>query len=126
MTDWRMPWPEPISHYDSGAPMDRTVVFALDGRTFSVSPTKYEGCDTGRMRFRVECLTCGCVMHDRTTCPAGYIESHLKDGSTGYSREPKRPCNQSLESLRLLAEGKHDEWAASVKRDTKALDMGED
>jgi ribosomal protein S27E len=44
-----------------------------------ISDTGEVGCDTGRPRYRVACLTCGIVIHEATTGPMQRLEQHLRD-----------------------------------------------
>ena len=49
--------------------------FAIDGHHLRVTATRELGCDTGRRRYRVECLSCQEVVHEATTgahCNMGY------------------------------------------------------
>jgi len=54
---------------------------------FRVVATRHVGCDTGRRRYRVECLTCSVVVHDATTGPEHMTRRHLRDLAEGY-RDP--------------------------------------
>ena len=56
----------------------------LDGHTFRVVATRHVGCDTGRRRYRVECLTCAIVVHEATTGPFSMARGHLRDDREGY------------------------------------------
>lgn len=42
-------------------------------------PTGEEGIHTGRPRYRVECRTCGAVVHDGTTGPAWMAREHDRE-----------------------------------------------
>lgn len=53
--------------------------FMLDGHQLRVTATREVGCDSGRRRYRVECLTCNEVVHDATTGPRWNLERHLRD-----------------------------------------------
>ena len=50
----------------------------LDRHAFEVTATNAMGCDTGRRRYRVECVTCKTVLHANTTGPECRIRSHLE------------------------------------------------
>lgn len=50
-----------------------------DGHTFRVTATGQTGCDTGRRRYRVECLTCQVEVHESTTGPMQQIGYHLRN-----------------------------------------------
>src|SRR5262245_46962030 len=41
--------------------------YAVDGHHLRVTATGELGCDSGRRRYRVECLTCDEVVHEATT-----------------------------------------------------------
>jgi hypothetical protein len=56
----------------------------LDGHTFRVVATEHVGCDTGRRRYRVECLTCEIIVHEATTGPLYQARGHLRDVADGY------------------------------------------
>lgn len=56
----------------------------LEGHTFRVVATEHVGCDTGRRRYRVECLTCEIVVHGATTGPLYQARYHLRDVAEGY------------------------------------------
>jgi hypothetical protein len=56
----------------------------LDEHTFRVVATEHVGCDTGRRRYRVECLTCEVVVHEATTGPLHQARRHLRDIAEGY------------------------------------------
>lgn len=74
------PWPSPLSHYDDDGPRsEEPCEFTMDGATMRVTATTKTGCDTGRTRFRVECLTCGEVIHPATTGSSSRCRQHLKD-----------------------------------------------
>jgi hypothetical protein len=49
-----------------------------DGHIFASTPTGDFGIDSGRPRFKVECLTCKACLHENTTGPSARIESHLR------------------------------------------------
>ena len=47
------------------------------GHILACTPTGDVGSDSGRPRFKVECLTCNEVLHENTTGPSVRIESHV-------------------------------------------------
>ena len=53
--------------------------FMLDGHQLRVTATSEVGCDSGRRRYRVECLTCNEVVHEATTGPRERLAFHLRD-----------------------------------------------
>lgn len=59
-----------------------------DGHVFRIVATRELGCDTGRRRYRVECLTCEALVHEATTSPSCQIESHFRDERDGIRRVP--------------------------------------
>ena len=86
MSDLAIPWERPGSVYQSDGPAE-TVTFETPlGIWFRVSPTQLRGVDTGRVRFRVECLTCGEIVHEATTGSTFNVKSHL---SSRHNREGK-------------------------------------
>ncbi len=53
--------------------------FALDGHHLRVTATSDLGCDTGRRRYRVECLSCREVVHPATTGAHWNMSFHVRD-----------------------------------------------
>lgn len=53
--------------------------FAIDGHHFRVTATADLGCDTGRRRYRVECLSCQEVVHEATTGAHWNMGYHVRD-----------------------------------------------
>lgn len=72
-----LPWKRPDSIYDDDGPTESTE-FDVNGIRFRVAPTRDYGCDTGRRRFRCECLTCNEELHPATTGPSPTIQDHLR------------------------------------------------
>lgn len=54
---------------------------ALDGHHLRVTATSERGCDTGRRRYRVECLTCAEVVHEATTGAYANMRKHIRDAA---------------------------------------------
>lgn len=50
-----------------------------------IIPTNHRGGDTGRVRYRVECLACKVVVHEATTAPVIRVQEHF-NGDEGYER----------------------------------------
>lgn len=46
---------------------------------FSMSPSGEYGFNSGRPRYKVECRTCGVVLHESTTGPMERVNQHLKE-----------------------------------------------
>jgi len=84
---WPFPWPKPISHYDSdgprGGPGDKPTQIDIGGVRFLVHPTGDEGCDTGRHRYKVQCLECTKILHENTTGPSTRILAHMREAHPG-------------------------------------------
>lgn len=59
-----------------------------DGHTFRIRATSELGCDTGRRRYRVECVTCSVLVHEATTGPQCMAEYHVRE--VERSRSPGR------------------------------------
>jgi hypothetical protein len=80
LMDTRVPWPKPISHYDSDGPRDgKPAEFNIGGVSFLVTvATGALAPSTGRDRYKVVCRECDEILHEATTGPTNYIESHLK------------------------------------------------
>jgi len=77
--DNELPWPEPISHYDSNGPRDHyPAVFSIASVSFLVVEAGAAGPDTGRNRYKVVCRECDDILHKATTSPPSYIQEHLK------------------------------------------------
>ena len=53
--------------------------FTDGGHVFRVTATKHLGCDSGRRRYRVECVTCNAVEHEATTGPQSMMRYHVRD-----------------------------------------------
>lgn len=52
-----------------------------------VCPTSLTGIDSGRVRYRVECLTCGVICHEATTAPHIRVQEHMTNPTKlGYGR----------------------------------------
>ena len=51
--------------------------FTRGEQAFDVTATRELGCDTGRRRYRVECVTCGELVHEATTGPRWNMEHHV-------------------------------------------------
>lgn len=74
----KLPWPRPLSFYDSDGPHERVEV-QLEGARYEVAPTKEIGLNTGRIRYFVKCLTCDVVLHEATTGTSQRIAHHEHD-----------------------------------------------
>jgi hypothetical protein len=61
--------------------------FAIEDHHMRVTATNELGCDTGRRRYRVECLSCGEVVHAATTGPQWNMKHHLRDAADGRSEQ---------------------------------------
>ena len=72
-----IPWPLPANVYADSGPPSGCAEFESEGVRWRVTATSKRGCDTGRVRYEVRCLTCGCVVHEATTGPQGWMEAHL-------------------------------------------------
>lgn len=82
--EWIYPWPKPISMYDSDGPREKPLSyepldFELFGAKLRITATREEGIDSGRIRYRVECLTCDKVLHENTTGPSSRFGGHLEE-----------------------------------------------
>jgi hypothetical protein len=77
-----LPWPEVHSVYLDDGPAE-AIEFEVLGVHFKVAPTEHRGCDTGRVRYYVECLDCKEVLHEATTGPRPNIENHM-EGAHGW------------------------------------------
>jgi hypothetical protein len=79
LEDNELPWPKPISHYDSDGPRDGgPIVFQIAGVEFLVDGTDVIAANTGRTRYKVVCRKCDEILHKATTGASSYIESHMK------------------------------------------------
>ena len=80
LEDSELPWPKPISHYDSDGPRDGgPVEFNIAGQSFLVvKASDAIAPSTGRDRYKVVCRECDEILHEATTGATNYIESHLK------------------------------------------------
>jgi hypothetical protein len=89
-----LPWPKPISTYDSDGPRHRGTPLDFDvaGVAFRVAPTAEVAITTGRTRFHVQCRTCLKTLHEATTGPSCRIRDHLKsehgfEGELAYEED---------------------------------------
>jgi len=73
-----LPWKKPASVYESDGPTHR-MAFNIHGAFIQVDPLDERGINSGRMRYRVDCLTCKRVLHEATTGPSSWIRGHLHD-----------------------------------------------
>ncbi|HSX22905.1 MAG TPA: hypothetical protein VLE97_09050 [Gaiellaceae bacterium] len=55
--------------------------YAEGGHHFRVTATARLGVDTGRRRYRVECLSCSEIVHEATTGAHANIRYHLRDAA---------------------------------------------
>lgn len=79
---WPFPWPEPAgSAYADTGPGEVVVEFEHGGHKFRVSPTGLDGFNSGRRRYKSECLTCGMVLHGASTSAYSWIRIHLVPAS---------------------------------------------
>lgn len=76
----------PRSVYDDGWPGHHVPEIEISGHLFAITPTTLIGGDSGRTRFRVECKTCGEMLHEATTGPRLRIASHLELGQRSSRR----------------------------------------
>jgi hypothetical protein len=67
-----LPWPEPPTVYD-GAPCE----VENEGHRFVVANSGTIGVDTGRTRWRVECVTCTKEIHPGSTSATAQVSRHL-------------------------------------------------
>jgi len=65
--------------------------FVVDGHHLRVTATSELGIDTGRRRYRVECLTCGEIVHEATTGPRWNMARHprwaAEDAAMGAAKK---------------------------------------
>ena len=54
-----------------------------DGHTFRITVTPQLGRNTGRRRYRVECVTCNAVVHEATTGPRWNVGFHVREAWKG-------------------------------------------
>lgn len=57
----------------------QTAEVSENGHEFRVTATHLVGWNTGRRRYRVECVTCGIEVHEATTGPESLVNSHLRN-----------------------------------------------
>lgn len=78
---WLFPWPEPRRDTVYGAddgPAEM-LEFEFSGARFRVTPTDLVALTSGRVRFQVECVTCGVEVHPATTGTSILIEQHAEE-----------------------------------------------
>ena len=72
------PWYKARTPYDSDGPQHDDVDFDVAGHHFRVSQTGETGINSGRRRYRVECLECR-AFSKATTGPTANIRAHLRE-----------------------------------------------
>jgi hypothetical protein len=91
-----LPWPRPISHYDSDGPRSlqtgEHLDFELAGNRFRIEATNAIALNTMRTRYQVTCLECNEILHQATTGPRSYLREHLREEhgrriAIGYAEE---------------------------------------
>lgn len=59
----------------------------VDGdHVFTVTATSELGCDTGRRRYRVECVSCQDLVHEDTTGPRWNMGFHVRETARSQRR----------------------------------------
>jgi len=81
----RFPWDTPRGLYSDCGPAEQ-VSFTHQGHNFIVTPTGQRGVDSGRMRYRVWCATCGVEVHPGTPAPASACSRHVDEKDEEPSR----------------------------------------
>jgi len=71
------PWPDVTGIYSDAGPPEM-VEFLIEGHQLKVTPTSLIGCDTGRRRYKVECLSCEETIHKATTGPRSLCRYHVE------------------------------------------------
>jgi hypothetical protein len=61
--------------------------FMRSDHRLRVTATRHLGVDTGRRRYRVECLTCGEIVHEATTGAHWNMEFHVRDAARRAAEE---------------------------------------
>jgi hypothetical protein len=78
-----LPWPQPKTAYESDGP-EHALTFTEQDVSFKVEPTGEIGFNTGRRRYRIECLTCHEVLHKHSTSATHHVQDHLKRRHTPW------------------------------------------
>jgi hypothetical protein len=73
-TSSRGPYDDDVPELREGQSCD----YAIEGHHLRVTATSALGCDSGRRRYRVECLTCDEVVHEATTGAHWNMRHHVK------------------------------------------------
>ena len=60
---------------------------SVKGHVLSLTPTGDRGSDSGRVRWRIECLTCRVILHENTTGPTTWIKQHLDGRRCAYQKK---------------------------------------
>lgn len=80
MREYKFPWKQPISHYDSDGPRDlKKVIFEIDDIKMSIEVNGILAMNTMRDCYRVICLTCDKTIHSATTSATILCEDHLRE-----------------------------------------------
>lgn len=59
------------------------LVRIYGNHVIAITATNQVGCDTGRRRYRVECRSCGLLLHEATTSVSAQVAYHLRCPSDG-------------------------------------------
>lgn len=121
------PWKPPTSIYEDDGP-DRVTSrgimpldFGVDGVRLRIArvPERW-GVSTGRSRFKVECLTCGEVLHGATTGASLIFDAHLDEkhassrgavcSGVSYGKREERGAEMPINLLPLALDGAWYEW----------------
>jgi hypothetical protein len=65
--------------------------YMLDGHHQRVTATGEVGIDSGRRRYRVECLTCAEIVHEATTGAFANMERHVRWAREDADRATRKP-----------------------------------
>lgn len=76
-TPLELPWKQPDDLYGNDGP-EATTTVVVRNHEFRVAPTGDSAMNTGRMRYRVECLTCDELVHEGSTSATAQIRFHLR------------------------------------------------
>ena len=74
----KFPWKEAISVYDNAGP-EKEELFTINNIGFIVAPTNDAGRDTGRRRYKVDCVDCDYILHPSTTGPSSHVAGHMRE-----------------------------------------------
>ena len=99
---YEFPWTNEGSGMYAQTTPPKQVEVTYHGHTIRFTPTNEEAINSGRLRTRVECLSCGKVLHEMTTGPKSVARRHWEHVVAPNFIEMLRERSQELDNLMEL------------------------